>query len=90
MLTMHDRAMQALYLLGLDPVVETTSDPNSYGFRTERSPADALAQCFTVLSRTSSASWIFEGDLVSCFDRINHDWLGAHAPMDKDVSGFSS
>ena len=31
--TMRDRAMQALYLLALDPVAETTADPNSYGFR---------------------------------------------------------
>ena len=31
--TMTDRAMQALYLLALEPVAETTGDPNSYGFR---------------------------------------------------------
>ena len=30
--TMRDRAMQALYLLALDPIAETTGDPNSYGF----------------------------------------------------------
>ena len=34
-LTMQDRAMQALYLLALDPIAETTADPNSYGFRTQ-------------------------------------------------------
>ena len=44
--TMHDRAMQALYLLALDPIAETTGDPNSYGFRPERSTADAIEQCF--------------------------------------------
>ncbi len=31
--TMHDRAMQALYLLALAPVAETQADVNSYGFR---------------------------------------------------------
>jgi RNA-directed DNA polymerase len=31
--TMKDRAMQALYLLALLQVAETTADPNSYGFR---------------------------------------------------------
>ena len=31
--SMHDRAMQALYAIALDPVAETTADPNSYGFR---------------------------------------------------------
>src|SRR5438874_7741113 len=60
--TMKDRAMQALYLLALDPVIETTSDPNSYGFRKERSPADALEQCHTVLSNRAGAEWIYEGD----------------------------
>src|SRR5260370_28410929 len=40
--TMRDRAMQALYLLALDPVAETTADPNSYGFRTAPSAADAI------------------------------------------------
>ena len=45
---MSCRAMQALYLLALDPVAETTADPNSYGFRKERSPADAIEQCFNL------------------------------------------
>jgi RNA-directed DNA polymerase len=40
--TMNDRAMQALYLLALDPVAETTADKNSYGFRQQRSCADAI------------------------------------------------
>ncbi len=40
--TMQDRVMQALYLLALDPVAETTADPNSYGFRPARSAADAI------------------------------------------------
>ena len=48
---MKDRAMQALYLLALLPVAETTADPNSYGFRPKRSTADAIEQCFTVLAR---------------------------------------
>src|SRR6059058_1252837 len=61
--TMRDRAMQALYLLALDPVSETTADPNSYGFRKERSPADAIGQCHTVLSNRAGAEWIYEGDL---------------------------
>jgi RNA-directed DNA polymerase len=39
--TMKDRAMQALYLQALDPIAETTADPNSYGFRKGRSAADA-------------------------------------------------
>jgi RNA-directed DNA polymerase len=66
--TMQDRAMQALYLLALDPIAETTADPTSYGFRKERSCADAVEKCFYLLSRQSSAPWILEGDIKSCFD----------------------
>ena len=44
--TMNDRAMQALHLLSLEPVVESQSDPNSYGFRRNRSTADAMSQLF--------------------------------------------
>jgi RNA-directed DNA polymerase len=80
--TMQDRAMQALYLLALDPVVETTADRNSYGFRSYRSCADAIQQCFLALR---SASWVLEGDIQSCFDKISHEWLMGHAPMDKVI-----
>src|SRR2546423_4248666 len=82
---MKDRAMQALYLLALDPIAEVTSDPNSYGFRQERSPADAIEQCFSGLSRQNCAQWILEGDIKSCFDQISHEWLLAHIPMEKAI-----
>lgn len=83
--TMRDRAMQALYLLALDPIAETTADPNSYGFRKERSTADARRQCAIILARKGSAQWVLEGDITSCFDTIRHDWLLTHVPMDKGV-----
>lgn len=53
---MRDRAMQALHLLALGPVAETTADPNSYGFRAGRSTADAIEKCFTLLSQKHSPS----------------------------------
>ncbi|MFB2759836.1 group II intron reverse transcriptase/maturase [Shewanella xiamenensis] len=83
--TMLDRAMQALYLLALEPVSETTADRNSYGFRPMRSTADAIEPCFVNLSRKSSAKWILEGDIKGCFDNISHDWLLANIPLDKQV-----
>src|SRR5712691_3249697 len=84
-LTMHDRAMQALYLLALDPVAEVTADPNSYGFRKARSTADALEACFIALCQPNRAQWILEGDIRSCFDAISHEWLLAHIPVDKSM-----
>src|SRR6266550_302344 len=82
--TMIDRGQQALHLLTLDPVVETTADRNSYGFRQRRSCADAIGQCFLALRR-ANAQWILEGDIKSCFDKISHDWLLAHVPMDRAI-----
>jgi RNA-directed DNA polymerase len=81
--TLTDRAMQALYLLGLDPILETTADAHSYGFRRERSCADALEQVHIVLGHPQSAAWVLEGDIKSCFDRISHRWLEANVPMDR-------
>jgi RNA-directed DNA polymerase len=78
-----DRAHQALHLLALDPVAETTADPNSYGFRRERSTADAIGQLFLVLHRPVSAQWILEGDIKACFDELSHAWLEKHVPVDK-------
>jgi RNA-directed DNA polymerase len=83
--TMRDRAMQALYLLALDPIAETLADPNSYGFRTHRAPADAIEQCFIALAKQASPPWILEGDIRACFDELSHDWLLAHIPMDKAI-----
>ena len=84
--TMADRAMQALYLLALDPVAETRADLNSYGFRLERSTADAMAKCFLLLSSIpSKPRWVLEGDIKSCYDRIRHEWLLSKVPMDKQM-----
>lgn len=83
--TMRDRAMQALYLLALEPVSESTSDPNSYGFRNNRSTADAMSQLFVSLSSKVSAQWILEADIKGCFDHISHEWLIRNVPMDRMV-----
>jgi hypothetical protein len=57
--------------LALEPIAETKADPNSDGFRPERAAADAIEQCFTVLSRRTSAQWILEGDIRGCFDNFD-------------------
>jgi RNA-directed DNA polymerase len=80
---MKDRAMQALHLLALEPVAETTADRNSYGFRPERSTADAIEQCFIALANKRSAKWILEGDIKGCFDNISHQWMLDHVPTDQ-------
>ena len=81
--TMKDRAMQALYLMALNLVAETTADRHSYGFRRERCTVDAIVQCHTILSKEVSPQWILEGDIKGCFDHISHQWLLDNIPTDK-------
>jgi len=83
--TMKDRAMQALQLLALEPVAETTADRISFGFRRYRSSEDAREYAFSVLSRRDSPQWILEGDIKSCFDKISHQWMIENIPADKRI-----
>jgi len=83
--TMRDRAMQALYLLALDPVLESVSDPNSYGFRKNRCTADAMSQIFVRMSQRTSALWALDADIEGFFDQINHQWMIDHVCMDKSI-----
>ena len=80
---MIDRAQQALHLLSLEPVSETLADLNSYGFRPNRSTADAISQCFICLAQKKSAKWVLEGDIKACFDKIGHQWLMDNITVDK-------
>ncbi len=83
--TMKDRAMQALHLLALEPIAETLGDSHSYGFRKGRSTADAIEQCFTVLSPQNHAAWVMEGDIRGCFDYLSHEWMLDQIPTDTEV-----
>lgn len=85
--TMKDRAMQALYLLALEPLAETTADVVSYGFRKKRCTQDAIEQCFTDLAKEKSPQWVLEGGIKGCFDHISHQWLIQNIPMDKRMLG---
>src|SRR6202453_2136408 len=67
----YDRAMQALYLLSLDPVAETQADRASFGFRIGRRCADAIERCFIAFARPNPA-WILEGDIKGCLERASH------------------
>ena len=83
--TLHDRAMQMLYALGLKPIAETVADKNSYGFREKRSLHDAIKMTYMSLSHKVSAQWILEADIKSCFDCISHDWLLENIPLPKGI-----
>lgn len=73
--TIQDRCLQALIKLVLEPLVEMSSDPNSYGFRPYRGAKNAIAAVRTTLQSGQDSKWILDADINSFFDEINHDWL---------------
>ena len=83
--TMYDRAMQALYAIGLQPIAETLADKRSFGFRLYRSAQDAIQYAFLCLRHKTSSEWILEGDIKGCFDNICHNWLLDNIPMDTPI-----
>src|ERR1700733_13398952 len=44
-----------------------------------------MAQTHGLLSHWHGPQWILEGDIKSCFDKISHEWLLTHVPMDRQV-----
>jgi len=84
--TMIDRAVQAIYHMAVDPVVECNSDPNSYGFRKHRATTDAITTLRVLLDKSVSPKWLLETDIAKCFDKIDHEYLISITPMaDKQV-----
>lgn len=71
--TIHDRALQALVKLALEPEWEARFEPNSYGFRPGRSCHDAIGQIY--LSINKKPKYVLDADIEKCFDRINHQAL---------------
>lgn len=82
---MEDRGRQAVHLQALSPIAETLADYNSYGFRSKRQCADAIDQCFKILRLTTSANWIYEGDIKGFFDNIAFEWMETNIPMNKRI-----
>lgn len=71
--TIHDRALQALLKLALEPEWEAKFEPNSYGFRPGRSCHDAIEAIFSSIK--TKAKYVLDADIAKCFDRINHEAL---------------
>lgn len=76
-----DRAVQAVYYLAVDPIVECQSDPDSYGFRKYRSAQDAINRLRTLLDKKHSSEWILETDIEKCFDKIDHKYIIENTPI---------
>jgi RNA-directed DNA polymerase len=82
---MHDRAMQMLYNLALQPVAGTWGDPYSFGYRLFRSAKDACAAIRSFLSEEKGDDiLVLDADITSCFDNISHDWLLKYIPVSRN------
>ena len=73
--TIHNRIVQEILRIGLDPIVEYHFNGNSYGFRPKRSCQDAMQHLFFKLSRKDCYRYVIEGDIKGCFDNINHEHI---------------
>jgi RNA-directed DNA polymerase len=71
--TLHDRALQALVKLVLEPEWEARFEPNSYGFRPGRSVHDAIGAIFIALEK--QPKYALDADIAKCFDRIDQQAL---------------
>jgi len=71
--TMFDRALQALFVMALEPEFEAKFEGNSYGFRPGRSQIDAMKQIQLCVQQGDK--FVLDADIAKCFDKINHDKL---------------
>jgi RNA-directed DNA polymerase len=67
--TLHERALQALVKLALEPEWEARFEPNSYGFRPGRSVHDAIGAIFIAIEK--QPTYALDADIAKCFDRID-------------------
>jgi RNA-directed DNA polymerase len=86
-----DRAVQQLFLLVLDPIIDVKSDLYSFGFRKGRNPIMAIAHIQKKLQTKPSRGklmnadypLIWDADIRKCFNTINHEWLLKNIPISK-------
>ena len=71
--TIHDRALQTLVKLALEPEWEARFEPNSYGFRPGRSCWDAIQAIYAAVCQKDK--YVLDADIAKCFDRIDHEAL---------------
>jgi group II intron reverse transcriptase/maturase len=72
--TVEDRLLQAAVARLLNVIYEPLFSESSYGYRPKRSAHDALKVLRSHLIG-GKVMQVFEADIRSYFDRVNHDWL---------------
>ena len=82
--TIHDRCLQALINLVLEPLVEMKSDRHRYGFRKPRSTKMALGALRVNLRSAEGfyEKYALDADIKGLFDNISHEWLLKNTPLE--------
>lgn len=81
---MLDKAVQALYLMTIQPIVEEVSNLRSYGFRLYKSVHDAITDLHLVLCKfTAQRRWVLKCDIRSFFHKVSHNWWINNIAVDK-------
>jgi len=70
--TVADRIAQTVVALQLMPRTESIFHEDSYGYRPERSPLDAVAKC---RQRCWKKDWLLDLDVAKFFDSVDHDLM---------------
>ena len=71
--TIHDRSVQALVKMAIEPEWEARFEENSYGFRPGRGCHDAIEAIYNHVKYKTK--YVLDADISKCFDKINHDAL---------------
>jgi group II intron reverse transcriptase/maturase len=73
--TLRDRVVQMLLKLLMEPIWESDFLDCSSGFRPGRRTMDCIAMCYRLIQEGTAYFWTVEGDIVGCFDHVQHDRL---------------
>jgi RNA-directed DNA polymerase len=74
--SLADRAQQQRVRNALEPEWEARLDPKQYGFRPGRGCHDAIEMIHrAVAAKNAKRDWVLDADLISAFDRIDHNFL---------------
>lgn len=75
----RDRVVQAAIKVLLEPILEPTFSPSSYGFRPNRNQGQAIRAAKEIVSKGKEI--VVDIDLAKFFDKINHDKLISRLSM---------
>lgn len=70
--TIHDRVVQDIYRMALEPIVEYHFSDKSFGFRPKRCTMDAVTD---IIKKMQRKVWVVEGDIKGCFGHISHQHI---------------